>query len=379
MATRKPLVRIGGKSQQLPAADSLDVPGARFHEGTTEPTEKSYGDRWLDTTSGIEYTWVNPGVWVDLSEPTAADVAAAIHAATGKTTPVDADELALADSEASWSLKKLTWANLKAVLLAYFKGQFREKLTADRTYYVRTDGSDSNNGLSNTSGGAFATFQHAFSVVAALDLSVYSATIEAGNAGTYAGVEINAPLIGGVALNLVGNGATISTSTLLGAIFVTAGQSTPINVSGFTTVNTHASGCGIRVDAAARVNITTGMTYSTSAVAHIRTSVPGSYISTSGSYSITSGGQSHILAVEQSGVRVNGGTVTITGTPAFSVGFVNVSLGAHSLISSVTFSGSATGPRYSAATLGVISTNGAGATYLPGDAAGTTATGGVYA
>lgn len=39
--------------------------------------------------------------------------AAAIHAATGKTTPVDADEFAIADSEASWSLKKLTLANLK--------------------------------------------------------------------------------------------------------------------------------------------------------------------------------------------------------------------------------------------------------------------------
>lgn len=116
MATRKPLVRIGGKNQQLPAADTIDVPGARFHEGDTEPTIKSYGDRWLHGSMAIEYTWVDPGVWVDLSEPTAADVAAAIHAATGKTTPVDADELGLSDSEASWSLKKLTWANLKAAV-----------------------------------------------------------------------------------------------------------------------------------------------------------------------------------------------------------------------------------------------------------------------
>lgn len=39
-----------------------------------------------------------------------------IHAATGKTTPVDADETALVDSAASNGLKKLTWANLKATL-----------------------------------------------------------------------------------------------------------------------------------------------------------------------------------------------------------------------------------------------------------------------
>ena len=36
------------------------------------------------------------------------------HAATSKTTPVDADEIPLADSAASFGLKKLTWANLKA-------------------------------------------------------------------------------------------------------------------------------------------------------------------------------------------------------------------------------------------------------------------------
>jgi hypothetical protein len=44
----------------------------------------------------------------------ASDVAAATHAATSKSTPVDADELPIADSAASYALKKLTWANLKA-------------------------------------------------------------------------------------------------------------------------------------------------------------------------------------------------------------------------------------------------------------------------
>lgn len=67
MATRKPLVRISGKSSQLPAGDLIDAPGMRFAEGTTAPTVKDYGDRWLDTTSGIEYTWISPGVWVDLA------------------------------------------------------------------------------------------------------------------------------------------------------------------------------------------------------------------------------------------------------------------------------------------------------------------------
>lgn len=51
----------------------------------------------------------------------ASRVAAATTGATSKTTPVDADELPLADSASSFSLKKLTWANLKATLSAVYQ------------------------------------------------------------------------------------------------------------------------------------------------------------------------------------------------------------------------------------------------------------------
>jgi hypothetical protein len=46
-------------------------------------------------------------------------IAPGTHAATSKATPVDADEMPLADSAASFVLKKLTWANLKAAVKAY--------------------------------------------------------------------------------------------------------------------------------------------------------------------------------------------------------------------------------------------------------------------
>ena len=73
-----------------------------------------------------------------------------------------------------------------------------------------------------------------------------------------------------------------------------------------------------------------------------------------------------------------GVTVTITGTPGFSgafaeaddLGFVNYN--------GPIFSGAATGKRYGATLNGVIDTNGAGATYFPGNVGGTTATGGQY-
>lgn len=61
------------------------------------------------------------GNTIDGGTPSGAggDVAGDTHAATSKTTPVDADELPLVDSAASWGLKKLTWANLKATLKTY--------------------------------------------------------------------------------------------------------------------------------------------------------------------------------------------------------------------------------------------------------------------
>lgn len=50
----------------------------------------------------------------------AGGVADQTHAATSKTTPVDADELPLADSAASWGLKKLTFVNLWAWIKSKF-------------------------------------------------------------------------------------------------------------------------------------------------------------------------------------------------------------------------------------------------------------------
>jgi hypothetical protein len=47
-----------------------------------------------------------------------------------KTTPVDADEIAFNDSAASFVLKKLTWANLKATLKTYFDTLYQAVLVS---------------------------------------------------------------------------------------------------------------------------------------------------------------------------------------------------------------------------------------------------------
>jgi hypothetical protein len=71
------------------------------------------------------------------------------HAATTKATPVDADELSLFDSAASFVRKKLTWANLKATLKAYFDGLYAPLDTAAWTAYTPA--------LFSESGGAIGT------------------------------------------------------------------------------------------------------------------------------------------------------------------------------------------------------------------------------
>ena len=80
-----------------------------------------------------------------------------IHAATSKTTPVDADELAIVDSEAANVLKKLTWANLKSVLLGFIgltagKAQQVDQAVATTTRAATTDftGESLEGTLSNT-------------------------------------------------------------------------------------------------------------------------------------------------------------------------------------------------------------------------------------
>lgn len=59
-------------------------------------------------------------------------------------------------------------------------------LTADRTYYVRTDGNDSNNGLTNSSEGAFLTLTKAANVLKTIYGNGYKVTIQIGS-GTFAG------------------------------------------------------------------------------------------------------------------------------------------------------------------------------------------------
>ncbi len=266
-------------------------------------------------------------------------------------------------------------SDLASVATARANLGVREQLAANRTYYVRTDGSDSNNGLANSSGGGFLTLQKAIDTVAALDLSIYNVTIQVAD-GTYGGgIVVSGPWIGSGTVTLQGNTTTPANALLStgasDAIVAMSGGA--LTVTGFKLTNSgsfllHASSGSIRFSL---------LTFGSCGSQQVRVT-DGGRISAIGNYGIDGGAGNHWSAVGNGIVRVQGRTITLTGTPAFSAAFANADLSSTVLVNGNTFSGAATGSRYGATNNAVISSGGGGATYLPGNAAGSTGAGGQY-
>lgn len=252
----------------------------------------------------------------------------------------------------------------------------REILLAARTYYVRTDGSDSNNGLANTAGGAFLTIGKAMTTVSGLDLSGHVVTVKVGD-GTYTAAVTLPILIGGTAV-LEGNTTTpancvISTTS---ANAVTCSRAPGWTIKGFK-IQTTTSGIGMVVTEFCRLAFQS-MNFDACATAHMYTDSGGS-IYASGNYTISGNSPSHMQMTAGGSFLASSITVTVSGTPAFSTAFAYATTTATITAYSVTYSGSATGKRYDSTLNAAINTFGGGSSYFPGNASGTTATGGQYA
>jgi len=252
--------------------------------------------------------------------------------------------------------------------------QIREILTADRTYYVRTDGNDNNTGLSNSPGGAFKTIQKAIDTIATLDIGSHDVTIQVGD-GTYTDViTVTGPWRGSGSVTVVGNTTTpanVVLATPVAAVTVRSGGR--LNISGFTFTT---GGHGLYVETNGVLSLTGPMVFGTCMFDHVSASYGGIVLITS-NYTITGGCRWHWNASEGGNIVVQGRTITLMGTPTFNV-FARADLLGSILCNSNTFSGSANGTRFSATMNGSIQTFGAGDTYLPGNASGVTATGGQY-
>ncbi len=263
----------------------------------------------------------------------------------------------------------------------------RELLTSNRIYYVRTDGSDSNNGLVNTSGGAFLTIQKAIDIISGtIDLSIYDVTTQIGD-GTYnakvrlknyissggkAYIRGNAAAIGNVILDYTASSGAIDANLEADSVLSTWYIG---NLSFASTATNRfstriANGSSLVIDAPVRFRATAGGT-------HLFLENNGRIFVPS-NYEIAGGAGNHIFARVNSTFVVSGSfpiTVTLTGTPDFSSTFINAQRLSQVDYWGFTASGSATGTRYSVQSNSVIFTNGA---TLPGDVNGSVASGGQY-
>lgn len=256
----------------------------------------------------------------------------------------------------------------------------RELLTANRTYYVRTDGNDANSGLVNTAGGAKLTYQGALNAAALLDFGGFKVTIS-GGAGTFSGRAIIPLMVGQTdasKLELTGAGAT-TILTSAGAFVSTVHCGVPgagATLSSIKVQNT-AAGQGNAILAENGGQITVGASVEIGATGWIavRAATNGVLKFTAGA--TFSGDAGNIFGAQFGGyIELTGvfalGTRTVTATAATSDTGMIFNPGGTS------FTGTVTGSRYSASANGVINTSGGGASFFPGSTAGTTATGGQY-
>lgn len=258
----------------------------------------------------------------------------------------------------------------------------REKLSTARTYYVRTDGNDSNTGLTNSAGGSFLTIQRAVDVIVGLDINGQTVTIQIGD-GTYtAGMTLKNVVGYAAPGNLVIRGNASNHS----AVMLNLSSGIPILAENISSVWTlydfhvqtgsavclYASGSGTTIQFS-------GLDFGTCATNHIQTN-NGASVNAIGDYSISaSSSYYHIQAVNRSIVVTAGRTVTIAANLTL-VTFVLVENLSEILAYGMTFSlgaYSVTGARYTVRSNSVIYTAG-GTNYFPGNSAGVAATGGIY-
>lgn len=266
-------------------------------------------------------------------------------------------------------------------------GGTRERLSAFRNYFMRPDGNDANDGLSNTPGGAWLTVNKAYNYVRDnIDFNGNSVQVSIAD-GTYtAGLNTSGKCVGQAQpsqFSFVGN--TGSPGNVLFDV-----NSSNVNIlsdggmcmfSGMEFRTTGSGNC-IVVTRGASIWINTGIIFGACANTHIVVTDGGLFLFLA-NYTISGGAQRH-YQVQNQGIITSIGVITITtsGTPAFSLQFVlSFANGLLSISSAnVTWAGTgATGTRFIAQTGGGINSSGGGINYFPGSIAGAATAPGWYA
>jgi len=257
----------------------------------------------------------------------------------------------------------------------------RELLTANRTYYVRTDGDDSHTGLVNYAAGAFLTIQKAVDTIAnTLDIAGKTVTIQVGD-GTYTGTVTLKNVVGYASpgnLVIQGNSGTPTN------VIISPASGSAIYGSGISTVwdikylkVTAPTGINLANNITVRI---TGVDFGACTSYHTNIN-NGCQLLVIGNYTISGNSPYHYWTAGGGYIECINKTITITSNitvtnfvRAARYGYLNhygctFSLGAYSV----------TGGRYYGTQLSLIFTNNGGANYFPGNTSGTVDPTSVYA
>lgn len=353
--------RIGGASGvEVEAGDLLIC----LTDGTASGDQTTVGASWSIAQANLDGAVIGPASATD-------GVPALFDGITGKVikeTTFAAFKTALALAKADVGLGSVL--NVPQ----------REQLTANRTYYVRTDGSDSNSGLADSAGGAFLTLQKAMDTVAALDISTFTVTVNV-RAGTYTGGVTLKAIVGAGTVEFIGD------ETTPGNVFIDAASGRAVNsgsatgtfiVAGFKLKG--ASTNDVIVGSRCRLTLRNNE-YAGTSNFRVQCYNFGSVAFAGSSNLISGGGSGFFGALAFGYIEAFSVGFTLTANVTYSSAFaVATQLG---IISA--FGGSYTlgafgvaGARYSVSLNSLILSGGGGASYFPGSSAGSTATGGQY-
>lgn len=275
--------------------------------------------------------------------------------------------------------------NLRDAIRAIIGGRTRLRLAANLDLYVATSGNDSNPG---TVGSPFRNIQTAINYVYdRLDLNGYNVTIHIA-AGTYTEVlQIRYPPVGaapvGTPITLIGDTTTpanvVITTSDANSNVISVAFGAAANLKGLKLVHTAVVGY------AALLGVTGGSWASISAIEFGASPYDQMAASSGGviaslasdwqrtdaaAYKIVGGAQTHARVYSGGGITCTNSTITLTGTPGFGTALAVAGQGGTLWFNGCTFSGSATGKRYVADAFGLINTAGGGASFLPGNVAG---------
>jgi hypothetical protein len=189
----------------------------------------------------------------------------------------------------------------------------REVLTANRTYYVRTDGNDSNTGLVDSAGGAFLTIQKAVDVATSLDLGLFAVTIQV-RTGNFNAPVVLKSYIGAGPITIIGDTTTpanVSIAVTSNHCFAALGTVGKWVLAGIKVATT-TSGYGIR-NVGSDIDINR-MEFGACANSHMISQ--GGSIRTNGDpYRVSGGAVIHAQPFATGVIDTASSTVTIVNTP----------------------------------------------------------------